>query len=146
MSGQRFQGYSEHPSRKRPSPALAPDDGYDVPNDLMHRLEGHKFPKLNHDEVTDTSFDFRHKSSYSDSIESLYLSDCDASESLSSKLVPAGSEDNHARSSDKEEMMDISQRQQGPTCCFGMVREKSIVGCSNMLKYVDHRRSPKHQI
>ena len=126
MGQQSLQGYLEQPSRKRPSPGLAPDDIYDVPIDLMHRPEGHKFPKLDHEEIIDASVEFRHPSSYGDSTGMLYLSNCNASESLSSEQVLASSKDDHACSSDKDEMVDVSQEKQGFTCCYGMVGEKSM--------------------
>ena len=113
MNRQLSQGHLEPSSRKRPSPALVSDD------DLGHRPEGHKVPKLIHHESRNTPANFHHESPCSVSFEGQNLSDIGDSSISTPNPALETNKDDSAFSS--EAMIDVLQEKTEPTCCFGMV-------------------------
>ena len=113
MNQQLSQGYLESSSRKRPSPALVSDD------DLGHRPEGHKVPKLIHHESRNNLANFQHESPYSVSSECQNLSDRGDSPISSPNAVLDINKDESAFFADT--MTGVLHEKTDETCCFGMV-------------------------
>ena len=119
MNRQLSQDYLETSSRKRPSPALVSDEHDDATNDLVHRPEGNKFPKLIHYESHDTPVDIPYESLYGVSRGSQSLFDRSDSQNSPPNSVLDTNKNEFVYSSDA--MTDIVREKTEPTCCFGMV-------------------------
>ena len=125
MDLQLSQGYLESPSRKRPSPALVSDDSNDATSDSGYRSERKKYPKLDHHDSHNAPIQNQYESL--DGVSSARRSLSDRGESQNSSPNSMLDIDIDGSTYYPDAMTDVVQENTEPTCCFGMVREMSML-------------------
>ena len=128
MESEHWQRRLDLPSQKRSSPLLL-DYGADSADDFDLELRPRKQPKIHGDQIDQFPVSTEHDVACMDSVEISPLPDGFHSPSFTSNISPV-----HVESSflDPGRSPRISQEEENPICCFGMVCEPSVEPLRNL--------------